>query len=91
ADPSAEFPLATIERSEAAAAVRSAVAALPDNQRAAVILSRWKGLSYQEIAETMEITVMAVKSLLSRAKENLRYKLQVVLGGDEEDREAGGV
>lgn len=89
-DRSTDPPLSALERSEAGAAVRRAVASLPDNQRAAVILSRWRGLSYQEIADAMEISVMAVKSLLSRAKENLRYKLSVFLGSGEGNSAEGG-
>jgi RNA polymerase sigma-70 factor (ECF subfamily) len=87
-DEAAESPPAAVARREASEAVRRAVAELPENQRSAVILSRWQGLPYLEIAETMELTVMAVKSLLSRAKENLRYKLSVVLKDEERIREA---
>jgi RNA polymerase sigma-70 factor (ECF subfamily) len=60
---------------ETAAAVRAAIDSLPENQRAAVILRRYEQFSYEEIAQTMRMSVKAVKSLLSRAKENLKNKL----------------
>ena len=49
---------------------------LPDNQRAALLLHRMEGLSYQEIAETLELTVGAVKSLIHRAKKTLEKQLE---------------
>jgi RNA polymerase sigma-70 factor (ECF subfamily) len=52
--------------------VREAVAALPDRQRIAVILHRFDGLSYRELAEIMELSEHAVESLLARAYRNLR-------------------
>jgi len=48
---------------------------LPENQRMAVILRRYERFSYEEIARTMNVSVKAVKSLLSRAKENLKNRL----------------
>lgn len=74
-DTASPRPDEEIQRQETAAAVRSAVAALPANQRMAVILCRYDGFSYEEIARTMGISVQAVKSLLSRAKESLKNKL----------------
>ncbi|MHC5039725.1 MAG: RNA polymerase sigma factor [Planctomycetota bacterium] len=82
-DPAVENPSKIIADRERADIVRQSVSALPENQRTAVILSRWHGLSYQEIAETMDLSIMAVKSLLSRAKENLRTKLSVLLKDEE--------
>ena len=49
------------------AAVRSLLARLPEKQRAALVLCRFEGLSYEEIAEVLETTVSAVKSLVHRA------------------------
>lgn len=64
-----------ILREEAAAAVREAIDSLPQNQRMAVILRRYEQFSYEEIAQTIRLSVKAVKSLLSRAKESLKNKL----------------
>lgn len=55
--------------------VRSAIRGLPGKQRLALVLSRYEGLSYQEIATVLGCSVSAVESLLVRAKETLRKKL----------------
>jgi DNA-directed RNA polymerase specialized sigma24 family protein len=44
---------------------------LPESQRTALILREFDALSYQQIADTMETTVPAVKSLLVRARMGL--------------------
>ena len=49
-----------------------AIQSLNERQRMAVLLSKFEGMSYAEIAETMEMSVQAVKSLLSRARANLQ-------------------
>jgi RNA polymerase sigma-70 factor (ECF subfamily) len=72
-------PGAKLEREEVADVVRRAVQALPENQRMAVILNRYAGLGYQEVAKSMELSPMAVKSLLNRARNNLKEKLSPYL------------
>ena len=47
--------------------VQALLASLPDKQRAAFVLGRLEGLSYEEIAEVLDTTVSAVKSLVHRA------------------------
>jgi RNA polymerase sigma-70 factor (ECF subfamily) len=42
----------------------------------AVMLHKFEGMSYADIGQAMELTVTAVKSLLSRARENLREVLE---------------
>ncbi len=74
-DPSGARPDEDLLRQETMRAVRQAIHALPENQRMAVILRRYEQFSYEEIAQTMRVSVEAVKSLLSRAKENLKEKL----------------
>ena len=76
ADTQTASPAERIERSELAAKVASAVAELPDNQRIAIVLSKYEGKNYKEIADVLNCTTMAVKSLLTRARENLRISLQ---------------
>ncbi len=49
------------------AAVRDLLARLPEKQRAALVLCRFEGLSYEEIAQVLDTTVPAVKSLVHRA------------------------
>lgn len=69
-------PFENAEQTELAACIKNALNELPENQRIAVILNKWDNLSYEEIAGTMGISVMAIKSLLSRARENLKDKLR---------------
>jgi RNA polymerase sigma-70 factor (ECF subfamily) len=57
-------------------AVDAAIAQLPETQRMAVILRRYEALSYEEIAETLDQSVSAVKSLLFRARTELRENLK---------------
>ena len=64
-----------LRRQETRQAVKAAIDSLPEHQRMAVILARYEELSYEEIAETMGITLEAVKSVLHRAKETLKEKL----------------
>jgi RNA polymerase sigma-70 factor (ECF subfamily) len=55
--------------------VQRALARLPADQRAALVLSVYQDMSYREIAETMGKTMRAVDSLLFRAKTNVRKAL----------------
>ncbi|TWU20275.1 ECF RNA polymerase sigma-E factor [Novipirellula galeiformis] len=70
------MPTRLSEGSERAEMVRQAVQSLSERQRMALMLSRFENMSYIEIAETMELTPKAVKSLLSRARVNLKEILQ---------------
>jgi RNA polymerase sigma-70 factor (ECF subfamily) len=68
-------PEGDLERDDVVRAVRAAIAALPEAQRAAVILARYEELSFAEIAEVLGSTEKAIKSLVHRARENLRAAL----------------
>ncbi len=57
------------------AALAAELAALPPNQRAALLLRHEGGLSYQAIAAALDTTAGAVESLLSRARLRLRSRL----------------
>jgi RNA polymerase sigma-70 factor (ECF subfamily) len=59
--------------------VLAALDKMPENQRTAFQLSRTHNLSYDEIADSMETTVSAVKSLLNRAKRHMVEELKDVL------------
>jgi len=74
--PAASPPANPVESAELRAAVRRAVASLPEAQRMAVILCRYDGLSYEQIAEAMNTSVGSVKSLLHRARLTLREALK---------------
>jgi RNA polymerase sigma-70 factor, ECF subfamily len=68
-------PLQSLEKMERMDQVRLALNALPEEQRTAVILHRYEGLSYQEIAQITSSSVAAVESRLHRAKKNLAVRL----------------
>jgi RNA polymerase sigma-70 factor, ECF subfamily len=63
------------ERDEIVRAVGLAVRRLPERQRIAVVLHRFEGLSYQEIADVLSSSPDAVDALLRRAKDALRDAL----------------
>lgn len=62
--PSSESEALTFEALET---LREAVQALPEQQRAALLLARSEGLSYEEVAATLGTSLSAVKSLIHRA------------------------
>ena len=70
-----EDPENMLIRQEQIDRVRHELDALPENQRTAIILSKYDDLSQKEIAEIMNTTEGAVEALLQRAKKNLRDKL----------------
>lgn len=83
ADERADPPDVRAQQHERAAMVRAAVDRLPDSQRQALVLNRFEGQGYEEIGQIMELSLQAVKSLLWRARENLRKELLEILGGHE--------
>ncbi|MDP3850242.1 MAG: sigma-70 family RNA polymerase sigma factor [Luteolibacter sp.] len=73
-------PDAELLQAELCKAVDAAIAALPETQRMAVVLRRYEQLPYEEIAEVLQLSVSAVKSLLFRARGTLRETLGGYLG-----------
>jgi len=71
-----EDAAARSQRRELAGEVGSAVAALPDRQRVAVVMHRFSGLPLTEIAEVTGWSLPAVESLLVRGYASLRKSLQ---------------
>lgn len=65
-----------LERKEQQAAIRKALDSLPERQRTAVLLKRFQGLSYEEIADVMDCSLSAVEAILHRAKRNLQKRLK---------------
>ena len=55
--------------------VRRAIAALPEKQRAAVLMHKYEEMEYSQIAKVLNCSESAVKSLLFRAYESLRARL----------------
>lgn len=68
-------PANKAQRDETSRIVREAILGLPENQRIAIVLTRYEGLSYEATAEVMGVSVKAVESLLHRAKASLRKTL----------------
>ena len=64
-------PEAALEKKELRRALRQGIEALPDDYRQALTLRELGGLSYDEIAETLDIDIGAVKSRLFRARRKL--------------------
>lgn len=56
--------------------VQKALLELPKNQRLALILCHYEDKSYQEISELLGYSVSSVKSLIFRARQNLKVKLK---------------
>jgi len=73
---SGQLPARQLDKTEMRDIVRLALKALNERQRMAVLLSKFEGMSYADIAETMDLTPQAIKSLLSRARVNLREVLE---------------
>lgn len=59
--------------------VRDALAALPAQQRDAILLRELRGLSYEEVASTLSVTTSAVESLIFRARRSLQTRLREAL------------
>jgi RNA polymerase sigma-70 factor, ECF subfamily len=76
---SGQMPARQLDKAEMRQVVRWAMESLNERQRMAVLLNKFEGMSYQDIAESMELTPKAIKSLLSRARENLREVLEPYL------------
>jgi RNA polymerase sigma-70 factor (ECF subfamily) len=80
-----EAVAAPVEEHDELAGLADALAELTPNQRRAILLREWQGLSYREIAEELETTEAAIETLLFRARRSLARKLDRsrgrVLGG----------
>jgi RNA polymerase sigma-70 factor (ECF subfamily) len=72
-------PVRHMETVDVVFAVRQAIASLPETQRMALILAKYEEQSFAEIAEVLGSTEKAVKSLVHRARENLRERLKPFL------------
>jgi RNA polymerase sigma-70 factor, ECF subfamily len=75
----AETPETVLAAKEIAAAVNSAMDALPEELRQAVTLREIEGLSYEEIAEVMNCPIGTVRSRIFRAREAISVKIKPLL------------
>ena len=78
-------PDAAALQKELEEAVDHAIASLPEKQRLAVVLRRYEDLPYEQIGEILNLSLPAVKSLLFRARMQLRQELQNYLEDDSAD------
>src|SRR5712691_10842191 len=74
-DEATATPDATLLQAELQAAIEKAITLLPETQRMALVLRRYEELSYEEIADVLDLSAPAVKSLLFRARTELRERL----------------
>jgi RNA polymerase sigma factor (sigma-70 family) len=69
------------ETNETLEALRRALGELPNNQRRAILLREWQGLSYVDIADQLGLSVAAVETLLFRARRGLATRLERTRAG----------
>lgn len=75
--PQQEFyhPGVALENKEKAADLFSAISKLPENQQIAFTLIKVQSLKYEEASEIMQLSIKAIESLMTRAKQNLQKQL----------------
>jgi len=78
-DKSQMAPPEQLLQGELARKIEEALAGLPENQRAAILLCRQDELSYEEIAGVLDCSLSATKSLIHRGRETLKEKLKPYL------------
>lgn len=83
------MPARQADKSEMRDIVQIAISSLNERQRAALLLSKFEDMSYADIADVMGLTSKAIKSLLSRARVNLREVLEPYLERGEQPNQNG--
>src|ERR1700744_3233103 len=78
-DKKVTLPTESVLHGELAGKIQEALAALPENQRAAILLCQQDELSYEEIAKVLDCSLSATKSLIHRGREALKEKLKPYL------------
>jgi RNA polymerase sigma-70 factor (ECF subfamily) len=86
AEKSGLMPGRQLDKRELQIVVQQAMEQLNERQRMAVLLHKYEEMSYEDIADAMELTSTAVKSLLSRARENLRTALEPYMQVSKESK-----
>jgi RNA polymerase sigma-70 factor (ECF subfamily) len=71
-----EFAASPHEPSDELLGIDDALAALPEQQRRAILLREWKGLSYREVAAELGLSQGAVETLIFRARRSLAAALE---------------
>ena len=70
-----QMPDVLYEKKEQQILIRQAIDSLPENQRLAIIMVTYQHLRYNEIADALGCSISAVKSLIHRARQNLKKLL----------------
>ncbi len=78
-DASAMMPTRIADRNEVGRVIRAAIEQLNERQRLALLLCKFEGMNHYDIAQTMQMSSNAVKSLLARARANLKDALEPYL------------
>lgn len=76
-----DTPVEAVRREEERQAVRAALAALPEESRALIVLSEYEERSHAEIAELLGVTAKAVETRLARVRGRLRVMLRPWIEG----------
>ncbi len=74
-----------LENKERAKVLMKEIEQLPERQRVAFTLQKMEDLSYQEVADVMDLSISAVESLLHRARQNLKKQLHSYYQQNEVD------
>ena len=75
-------PVAALEQQDRVALLKRALASLPDTLRAAVVLRDLQELSYQEIADRLQLAEGTVKSRINRGRTELARQIRMLRGDD---------
>lgn len=79
-------PESVLASRQIAQTVTEAIEALPEDLRTAIVLREIEGMSYEDIASTMQCPIGTVRSRIFRAREAIAARLRPVMGQDSEHR-----
>jgi len=80
---SAQNPEEIYKRKKRQEIIQAALDSLPPNQRAAFVLAKYEGMTYDEISKVLTVSVAAVESLIYRARQGLIVKLRPLVDRGE--------
>ena len=81
-----ELAAAPARRSDELMGLQDVLETMPENQRRAILLREWQGLSYREIADELELSQAAVETLIFRARRSLASSAPAAAGVRAEAR-----
>ena len=84
-EPSSSDPTDDLDAERRSTLVKALIAELPERQRTALLLCHYQGLTNQQAAEVLDVSVDALESLLARARRFLRERLAPWLEKEEAD------